>query len=155
VSGASAAAVPASGDARDQHLLEVLARLLRDESQHLLTGPASEADIAALERVLGRRLPASYRTLLACLGWGIFYDRHELFGPHSLQLHDIEFVPSLNAVLRQLAPSPGPDLLPFHRGGGCVHLLDLRGGGVRALDGSAAYPDLAAFLEAVVLRAGG
>jgi hypothetical protein len=154
VSGASSGAAPASGDARDERLLEVLARLARDESQHLLTGPASEADIAALERALGRRLPSSYRTLLARLGSGILYDRHELFGPHSLQLHDIEFVPSLTAVLRQLGPSLGPDLLPFHRGGGRVHVLDL-GGGVRALDGSAGYPDLAAFLEAIVLRAGG
>ena len=92
------------------------------------------------------------------MGSGILYDRHEVFGPHSLQLHDIEFVPSLPSVLKHLGASLGPALLPFHRGGGRVHVFDLGGGAeepvpVRAVDGSASYPDLARFLEAVVLPA--
>jgi hypothetical protein len=137
-------------------LLDVIDVLVRDSGQHLLTGPAHETDLAGLERALALPLPASFRTYLGRMGSGILYDRHEVFGPHSLQLHDIEFVPSLPGVLRQLRASLGPKLLPFHRGRGLVHVFDLGGGAqepvpVRAMDGSASYPDLAAFLEAVVL----
>jgi hypothetical protein len=137
-------------------LLDMIDVLTRDSGQHLLTGPAHEDDIASLERALGLRLPASFRLYLARMGSGILYDRHEVFGPHSLQLHDIEFIPSLTGLLRQLRPAPGPGLVPFHRVLGRVHAFDLGGGPaepvpVRALDGSASYPDLASFLEAVVV----
>jgi hypothetical protein len=129
---------------------------MRDCGQHLLTGPTPEADLQGQERALNLRLPRSFRTLLSLMGAGILYDRHELFGPLSLQLHDIEFVPSLPAMCRHLAFTLAPGLLPFHRSEGQVHLFDLRGGAespvaVRALDGAASYPDLAAFLVSVVL----
>ena len=141
---------------RQERLLGVIDRLVRDSSQHLLTEPAHETDLEGLERTLGLPLPASYRSLLGRMGSGILYDRHEVFGPHSLQLHDIEFVPSLPGVRRHLATSVGPRLMPFHRDGGRVHVFNLSSGSdepvpVRALDGSASYPDLATFLEAVVL----
>lgn len=137
-------------------MLRVLDRLVRDSGQHLLTGPAHEADLARLEQTLGQPLPHEFRALLLRMGSGILYDRHELFGPHQLQLHDIEFVPSLLGVQKLLGASLAPGMLPFHRGGGVVHAFDLRNGTaepvpVTALDGSATYPDLAAFLEAVVL----
>ena len=138
-------------------LTRVLDLLVRDSGQHLLTGPAHEEDLAWLERVVALPLPASFRAYLGRMGSGILYDRHEVFGPHSLQLHDIEFVPSLPALLRQLGPSLPAKLLPFHRGRGCVHAFDLGAGAaepvrVRALEGPAVYPDLATFLEAAVLR---
>jgi hypothetical protein len=141
-------------------MLTVLDRLVRDSGQHLLTGPAHEADLARLEQALGVPLPRQYRELLARMGSGIFYDRHELFGPHQLQLHDIEFVPSLLGVHKLLGQALAPGLLPFHRGGGVFHVLDVRKGTdepvpVTALDGSAVYRDLAAFLEAVVLPPAG
>ena len=137
-------------------LPDVIDLLVRDSGQHLLTGPAHEDDLQGLERSVALPLPESFRTYLGRMGSGILYDRHEIFGPHSLQLHDIEFVPSLPGLLRQLGPSLPAKLLPFHRGRGRVHAFDLSGGGaepapVRAVDGSATYPDLAAFLEAVVL----
>lgn len=137
-------------------MLQVLDRLVRDSGQHLLTGPAHEADLARLEEALGSSLPARFRALLARMGSGILYDRHEVFGPHQLQMHDIEFVPSLLGVRKHLGKSLEPGLLPFHRGGGVVHALDVRNSTeepvpVVALDGSAVYPDLTAFLEAVVL----
>lgn len=133
-----------------------LDQLLRDSGKHLLTGPTHETDLARLEQALGTALPPAFRTLLSRIGSGILYDRHELFGPHSLQLHDIEFVPSLLGLQKQLAGSLAPGLLPFHRGEGIVHVLDVRSGTtepvpVRSLDGSASYLDLAAFLVAVIL----
>lgn len=136
----------------------VLDRLVRDSGQHLLTGPAHEADLGRLEQALGLSLPHAFRTLLARMGSGILYDRHEMFGPHQLQLHDIEFVPSMLGVQKHLGAALAPGLIPVHRGGGLVHALDLRGGSeepvpVVALDGSASYADLPAFLEAVVLPA--
>lgn len=150
---------PSVAELGPERMLEVLDRILRDSGQHLLTGPAHESDLARLEQALGRPLPRDFRGLLARMGSGILYDRHELFGPHQLQLHDIEFVPSLLGIQKQLGASLAPGLLPFHRGSGVVHVLDVRNGSdepvrVAALDGSAAYPDLAAFLEAVVLPAG-
>ncbi len=157
-----AAADLVNGQAREQQerLLDVIDRLVRDSGQHLLTGPAHETDLAGLERTLALPLPTSFRTLLGRMGSGIFYDQHEVFGPHSLQLHDIEFVPSLPGVRKHLGALLAPALLPFHRGGGQVHVFDLSGGAdepvpVRALDGSASYPDLATFLEAVVLPGAG
>ena len=151
-----AAADRARGEAA---LLSAIERLARDAGQHLLTDRAQESDLAGLERTLEHPLPASFRTYLSRLGAGILYDRHEVFGPQSLQLHDIEFVPSLPAVLKQLRGAGlDPRLLPFHRDKGRVHAFDLGGGAkepvpVRAMDGSARYPDLAAFLESVVLAA--
>lgn len=141
-------------------MLSVLDRLVRDSGQHLLTGPAHESDLARLEQALGRPLPLEFRALLARVGSGILYDRHELFGPHQLQLHDIEFVPSLLAVQKLLGEALAPGLIPFHRGAGVVHVLDVRHGSdepvpVTTLDASAVYRDLAAFLEAVVLPPAG
>ena len=142
--------------ARDERLLHAIKRLERDGARHLLTEPAQEADLAGLEHGLALRLPASFRALLGRLGSGILYDRHEMFGPLSLQLHDIEFVPSLHAMRKLLSNALAPPLLPFHREGRRVHAFDLSHGAdepvpVRALDGSAAYPDFVTFLETVVL----
>ena len=155
---AAAAGRGAVGQAGD--LPRALDQLLRDSGKHLLTGPAHEADLAGLEQALGTPLPPAYRALLSRIGSGILYDRHELFGPHSLQLHDIEFVPSLLGVQKQLGMALSPGLLPFHRGGGIVHVLDVRAGvvepvPVRTLDGSASHGDLGAFLAAVILPAAG
>jgi hypothetical protein len=146
------------GAARAGEIARVLDQLVRDSGKHLLTGPAHEADLAGLEQALGTPLPASFRALLSRIGSGILYDRHELFGPHQLQLHDIEFVPSLLGLQKQLGGALPPGLLPFHRGEGVVHVLDVRAGAaepvaVRALEGTASYPDLAAFLAAVILPA--
>lgn len=142
-------------DSRER-LRGAIERLTRDAGRHLLTEPALDADLLGVERTLGLRLPASFRELLGRIGSGILYDRHEVFGPLSLQLHDIEFVPSLPAVRKQLAEALAPALLPFHREGRRVHVFDLGNGAdepvpVRALDGPQTYPDLVTFLEAVVL----
>ena len=76
-------------------------------------------------------------------------------------IHDIELVPDLLTTRARLAANARclPDyLVPFHRFGQLFHLLDTRrirreGALVLAADASAAYPDLASFLDAVVLPA--
>ena len=137
-------------------LSRAIDRLARDLDLHLLSGPVEEDELARLEQALAVTLPPSFRTYLSRLGSGLLYDAHEIFGPRSLQLHDIEFVPSLASVVRQLRGTLGPNLLPFHRGDGTVHVFDLTGGPheplpVRALAGGGSYRDLAGFLEAVVV----
>src|SRR5436309_5716006 len=118
----------------------------------MTTEPASERDLDLLEETLGRRLPDEFRTLLARLGGGILYERHEVFGARRLMVHDIELVPDLVSFRQRLVRASGGDLcqdfVPFHRADGVVHLLDLRadgGAAVMSLDGTRSYPDLACF----------
>lgn len=136
---------------------EAMAVLQRDAALHL-TQRCSERDLEVLEEGLGKRLPAEFRTLLAHVGGGILYDKHEVFGGRRLMVHDIELVPDLLTVRRRLEESRPPwpaHLVPIHRCEGALHLFDLSRGGsapVLAEDGRA-WPDLPAFLEAVVLPA--
>jgi len=137
---------------------EALAALEKDRARHMTTDRASERDLDVLEEALGRRLPEDFRTFLARLGGGIFYERHELFGARRLMIHDIELVPDLVSFRRSFAGEaggdPGPDLVPFHRADGVVHLLDLRKEGespILSADRKRSYPDLARFLRQVVI----
>lgn len=123
--------------------------------------PVSERELDLLEETLGRRLPEEFRTLLARLGGGILYERHEVFGVRRLMVHDIELVPDLLSFRQRFASAGAgetcQDFVPFHRAEGMVHLLDLRSAGgpaVVSLDGTHSYPDLARFLEEVVLPVG-
>jgi hypothetical protein len=147
---------PDPGPGADPGRLDrIVERLAADGGRHLLTGPADEQELLRIEGALSLRLPPRFRALLGRLGGGILYDRHELFGPRPLQLHDIEFVPSLQAMRARFASS-GPELLPFHREGGLVHAFVLGEGHeepipIQSLDGTRRYPDLETFLEAVVL----
>jgi len=123
----------------------------------MTTEPASERELDVLEEVLAHRLPEEFRALLARFGGGIFYERHELFGARRLMIHDIELVPDVLTFRRLLEAEghgPEPGLLAFHRADDQIHLFDLRPGGharVVSRDGTRTFPDLAAFLEAVVL----
>ena len=135
---------------------EALAVLERDAALHL-TQRCSERDLDVLEEALGQRLPAEFRALLARVGGGILYDKHEVFGGRRLMVHDIELVPDVLAVRRSMEesrPRWPAYLIPIHRCQGELHLLDVsRGEGsapVLTEDGRA-WPDLPAFLEAVVL----
>jgi hypothetical protein len=135
--------------------------LERDRQRHMTGEPASERELEMLEETLGRKLPVDFRTLLARLGGGIFYDRHEVFGARRLMVHDIELVPDLVSFRQRFAGAGEgescEDFVPFHRADGMVHLLDLRARGgpaVVSLDGTRSYPDLAGFLEEVVLPIG-
>ncbi len=140
---------------------EALAVLAEGQQQHMCTEPAGELELDRLEEALGRRLPAEFRTFLSRFGGGILYERHEVFGARRLMVHDIELVPDLVSFRQRFVESLGhelaEDLVPFHRADGIVHLLDLRGGGrssVISADGKRSYPDLACFLEQVVLPRG-
>ena len=136
----------------------LLARLEADRARHLIAGPATPQEIAQLEQSLGCALPAALRALLTRVGWGLLYDRHELFGPRPLIIHDIELVPSLLVARRALAGPGGPrcgEALPFHRTGGVVHAIDLADGRVLRADGGPGFPDLARFLEELVFGPGG
>jgi hypothetical protein len=139
-------------------LEEALQILEKDQQRHMTAEPSSERELDSLEEALGRRLPEQFRSLLARLGGGILYERHEVFGTRRLMIHDIELVPDLVSFRHRLVDGGGPeladDLVPFHRADGVVHLLDLRSSGVAyvmSADGKHSYPDLASFLEQVVL----
>ena len=137
---------------------QALGALARDGPRHMTTERASERDLVVLEEGLGQRLPEEFRALLVRFGGGIFYERHELFGARRLMIHDIELVPDLLSFRRLLAAEGGAGsergLVPFHRADGKVHLLDLRRATatpVISADGESSYPDLACFLEQVVI----
>lgn len=136
---------------------DVLRDLERDHSKHITSGPAGQDELQGLEAAVGHPLPESYCALLALMGGGLYYDRHEIFGPHLVLIHDIELVPSLLAMRLRLEKERGhalAGLLPLHRCGTQTHLIDVRaegGGRVVTLDGPETYPDLAAFLDTVVL----
>lgn len=131
--------------------------LEKDLARHTTTDRPSELELDALEEALGHKLPDQFRTFLSRLGGGIFYERHELFGARRLMVHDIELVPDLVSFHRRFVSGdvgPGEGLVPFHRADGMVHLLDLRSGGegrVVSADGTRRYPDLAHFLQKVVV----
>jgi hypothetical protein len=134
---------------------DVLATFERDAASHTSGGPASEADLRQLESALGRPLPRSLRTFLARVGAGLFYQGHEIFGPHRVMIHDIELVPSLPTMLARLREQGLPEgLIPFHRGNRVVHVVDVRGSEperVMSIPNGTSYSDLASFLQAVVL----
>jgi hypothetical protein len=138
---------------------EILTILENDMAQHLTSGAASDEELAGLEAALGHPLPESYKALLGLMGGGLYYDRHEIFGPHIVMIHDIEMVPSLLTMRLRLRAElrSHAGFLPLHADGTRVHLIDVSdpegAAPVVALDGSGHYPDLAAFLEAVVLPA--
>jgi hypothetical protein len=135
----------------------MLSRLERDREHHMLS-PAAPADFEALERELGAPLPPPFRRLLEVLGGGILYERHELFGPCRLMIHDIELVPDVLSMRAQLRKRPGglpARLLPLHRCELLLHHVDASRPDVAPVmrdDGSEAYPTLAAFLEGFLLK---
>jgi hypothetical protein len=127
----------------------------------MMAEPASARELDLLEKTLGRRLPDEFRTLLARLGGGILYERHEVFGVRRLMVHDIELVPDLVSFRQRFVGAGGGELcegfVPFHRADGLVHLFDLRAEGgpiIISIDGTHSYPDLARFLQEVVLPIG-
>jgi hypothetical protein len=133
-----------------------LQALEQDLARHTTTDRPSELELDALEEALGRKLPEQFRTFLTRLGGGIFYERHEFFGARRLMVHDIELVPDLLSFHRRFAAAGevAHSFVPFHRADGTVHLLDLRSGGeapVVSADGARSYPDLAHFLQHVVI----
>ena len=132
-------------------LAQALERLERDRERHVLGPPASAAELDELERELGYELPADYRTLLQRFGGGLLYNDHELAGGQRVLMHDIELVPDLKSFGSALAGKGSATLVPFHRSRGVGHGFDPATGAVRELDGGRAFPDLASFLEAVVL----
>ena len=137
-------------------LEDVLDTFERDATAHMTGGPALEADLRQLESAIGHPLPGPLRTFLSRLGPGLFYQGHEIFGPLRVMIHDIELVPSLASMLARLKEQHLPEgLIPFHRGNGVVHLVDLRGpqpGRVVSLPYGSNYSDLTEFLKAVVLQ---
>jgi hypothetical protein len=147
---------PLRPDQPDAELERLLDRIEEDASRHHTAGPASEADLARLETALGRALPAPFRAFLERSGSGLYYDRHEIFGPLHTMIHDIELVPPLLSVCRGLPPG----VIPVHRADELVHFMDLRALTERtpvfSLLTGERHPDFAAFLRDVVVpRRGG
>jgi hypothetical protein len=141
---------PLRPDPPDAELEKLLERIEEDASRHHTAGPASEADLAKLEAALGHALPAPFRAFLERSGSGLYYDRHEIFGPLHTMIHDIELVPPLLSVCRGLPPG----VIPVHRADALVHFMDLRGGGrvpVFSLLSSDRYSDFTTFLHEVVV----
>ena len=138
---------------------EIFEALERDASGHILGTVPTAEELDRLEASLGEALPEPFRRFLGRIGGGLFYQGHEIFGPHRIIIHDIELVPGLASMRSRLAEGPDPlppGQLPFHRVGGLFHLIDLRKGGlIVSRPSGAAYPDLATFLEKVILPASG
>ena len=135
---------------------QVLEIFERDRERHMLAGPSTPQDIAHVEKALGVVLPEFFRAFLLRIGSGLFYNGHEIFGPMRCMVHDIELVPDVLSVAHRLREEGklAPGFVPLHRARGVIHLLDARhvvGGSVIPAGGGAAHPDLAAFLEVVVL----
>jgi SMI1/KNR4 family protein SUKH-1 len=138
-------------------LAQILAVFERDRDRHVMAGAASEAELARLESALGCRIPEGLRAFLSRFGGGLFYNGHEVFGPTRTMVHDIELVPDMLSVRHRLAEegSLPQGFLPFHRARGVVNLIDAREavgtGEIVPLSQSPPHPDLASFLETVVL----
>jgi hypothetical protein len=138
-------------------LAEVLDAFAGSATQHLTGGGTSEEELQRFEQRAGVSLPPSFRAFLARFGGGLYFHGHEIFGSSQVFIHDIELVPDLLSFQKWLARqgvAAPPGLLAFHRARGAVHALDLRPGSidrVLRLDGSASFPDLASFLEIIVL----
>jgi len=147
--------IPSSKKSGAMSLPMILARFRRDMGSHMTSGPSEEWELARLEASLGHRIPAPFRTFLQELGGGLFYDRHEIFGAHRVQIHDIELVPSLLSIRSSLGAG-FKDLVPFHRADGVVHLMELtteENGPARIVSSpeGSNYPDFAEFLERIVI----
>jgi hypothetical protein len=142
---------PLRPDQPDAELEKLLERIEEDASRHHTAGPASEADLAKLEAALGHVLPAPFRVFLARSGSGLYYERHEIFGPLHTMIHDIELVPPLVSVCRGLPAG----VIPVHRADSMIHFMDLRGGAepvpVFSLLSSDRYSDFTSFLRDVVV----
>lgn len=139
-------------------ITEVLDLIERDRSLHMTSEPAAAPELERLEEALGVSLPEEFREFLARLGGSILYERHEVFGPRRLMVHDIELVPDLltfrNHRARSGGAEPAQALVPFHRADGVVNLLDVREGAAAAViseDGAHSYANLACFLEQAIL----
>jgi len=137
---------------------DVFAAIENDVASHALGAPATAQDLRDMEKAVGRPLPESFRFFVSRIGGGLFYQGHEIFGPHRVMIHDIELVPNLSSMLswlRSQVPPLADGLVPVHRRDGILHLLDLRDPlqpeRVVSLPYGAAYPGFAAFLRSVVL----
>ena len=143
------------GDDVSVRLQRAIATLARGREARM-TAPVPEDELDRLERALDHPLPAELRELLGALGAGLYEHGHEIFGPVRVMIHDIELVPDILSVRARLAASGGlaPGLVPFHRLGGRVHLVRAvgpRAGEVVSLPAGAVFPDLAAFVDQVLL----
>ena len=137
---------------------EILEAFVRARDEHIVGTPSTEEELVRLEQAVGGLLPQSFRFFLARLGGGLFFYGHEIFGPRRVMIHDIELVPDLLSARRTLVAqgTPIPDgTIPFHRARGAVHLMQLGSddgkGQIVSVPPSTPYPDLASFLETVVL----
>jgi hypothetical protein len=136
------------------HIEILLARCEADRNRHMAGGGASEDELRSVEDALRRPLPEPFRLFLQRLGGGVFYLKHEIFGPRRVMIHDIELVPDLLSFRTWLGAAVPPGLLPIHRADGKIHALDLDAGRglVRPLGAAGrTYPDFTRFLEDVVL----
>jgi hypothetical protein len=139
-------------------LAQIIERFEQDADCHTAAGPSGEDDLRRMEDSIGHRLPDAFREFLARLGGGLFYQGHEIFGPQRTMIHDIELVPDLVTIRQRLLTEgnlPAGGLVPFHRARGVINLMDVRdeagAGRILSARQRAPFPDLASFLETVVL----
>jgi hypothetical protein len=133
---------------------ELIARCEADRSLHITFEGSSETELRGLEETLGYPLPTPLRAFLGRLGGGVYYLRHEIFGPRRVMIHDIELVPDLLSFRHWLGAKVPARWLPIHRADGAVHAIEL---GVpdpapvrRLSDPGPVYPDFTAFLKTLM-----
>ncbi len=138
----------------------VFDRIERDAGSHRTSGPADPADIDRVETELGGPLPASVRAFWERFGGGLFYGRHEIFGPRTVFVHDIELVAGAIETRRALLPNTtaAKRLLPIHQAEGVVHFVELTGqanspGRVVLMNLEQTHADFRSFLESLMLAA--
>jgi hypothetical protein len=140
---------------RDTRLETLLARCEADRTLHMNAGGCPETELQRIEAAVGQPLPLPFRVFLSRLGGGVYYLKHEVFGPRRVMVHDIELVPDLLSFRHWLGEIVPRTALPIHRADGVIHVLELAGdhaGSVRSLDeGGHRYPDFTSFLEAEIL----
>jgi SMI1 / KNR4 family (SUKH-1) len=133
---------------------DLIARCEADESLHIRSDGADDAELRCLEQKLGQALPGPLRAFLSRLGGGVYYLRHEIFGSRRVMIHDIELVPDILSFQRWLGPKASEGWLPFHRADGRIHAIRLGGPDpapvCRLGDPSIVYPDFTAFLRSLM-----
>jgi cell wall assembly regulator SMI1 len=98
----------------------LLIEIIKGSPRNLLFPPASDLEIAQVERQLGAVLPVSYKKSLLAFNGGILYQTDELFGTSDHPQFDLQSV----VTMKQRMDYAPASLIPFYHSGG-FYFFDL------------------------------